>query len=94
MLSEDIEKRILMDFGMKANLVSSLLLKFIHELNGQDIFETSRVLRCVIHLGNGNIDDLQKQINKALIDYRDVIYWAEYDKEDKKIYNFSEPFQF
>ena len=31
-------------------------------------------------------------INAAMTDYRDVIYWAEYDASDRKIRDFDQPF--
>lgn len=60
--------------------------------NMNKIIKNFRVIRCVLHLANGNLNDLEYFIKQALIDWRDIIYWDEYDKSDVKIRDFEKPF--
>lgn len=54
--------------------------------------ERIRVLRCIIHLANGDIPRLIHNIAAAKNDYRNAIYFAEYDLNDQKIHDFNQPF--
>lgn len=54
--------------------------------------ERDRVLRCILFLSAGDADRVEHNLRRALTDYRDVIYWAEYDRNDNKINDFSKPF--
>ena len=54
--------------------------------------ERGRVMRCIVHLSNGSLEVLQHHVRNALNDYRDVIYWAEYDRNDRRIHDFSAGF--
>lgn len=38
-----------------------------------------RVVRCVIHLAEGDLHRLQHYADQAHLDPRDVMYWAEHD---------------
>jgi hypothetical protein len=67
----------------------TLVLELLDEYEGP---ERLRVIRCVIHLAEGNIDKLLDLIGSAKTDYRDVIYWAEYDRNDQRIRDFDQPF--
>lgn len=49
-------------------------------------------MRCVIVLAGGDIEKLRHYVEQALMDYRDVIYWAEYDAE-RRIADHNEPFE-
>lgn len=54
--------------------------------------ERLRVIRCVVQLAEGNPDRLLHFIRAAKTDYRDVIYWAEYNRNDQRIHDFNQPF--
>jgi hypothetical protein len=54
--------------------------------------ERNRVVRCIIHLAGGDPERISYFVGIAAQDYRDVIYWAEYDKENQKEYDFGKPF--
>lgn len=54
--------------------------------------ERGRVLRCIVQLSSGSLETLQHHVRNATSDYRDVIYWAEYDREDRRIRDFSKGF--
>lgn len=43
---------------------------------------TPRVARCVVHLANGDLDQLRDYAEVAKLDPRDVIFWAEYEDHD------------
>ncbi len=54
--------------------------------------ERLRVIRCIVQLAEGKIDRLRHFIGAAKSDYRDVIYWAEYDRNGQRIHDFNLPF--
>lgn len=54
--------------------------------------EQLRVVRCIIHLAEGDTERLLHFIGAAKTDYRDVIYWAEYDRNDQRLRDFNQPF--
>ena len=54
--------------------------------------ERNRVIRCIVHLSAGDPERVSQFLSAAAQDYRDVIYWAEYDKDDRKVHDFNEPF--
>ncbi len=75
--NEDINLRILNDFEENANKATTML---IDAINKADYLETDRVIRCIIFLAKGNLTDLNKYIETAAFDTRDVMLWAEYEK--------------
>jgi hypothetical protein len=85
----DIEHRILHDFGR--NRITDIQEKF--EVFGRKFSgvykekPSPRIIRCIIHLASGNEAMLNQMIDAALQDWRDVIYWAEYNERDKRIFN-------
>jgi len=54
--------------------------------------ERTRVTRCIIHLSAGDATKVSHFVSAAVIDYRDIIYWVEYDPEDRKLRDFNVPF--
>lgn len=62
-------------------------------LSEYDSKERARVVRSVVHLAEGNVDRLLHFIGCATTDYRDVIYWAEYDRNDQRIRDFNQAFE-
>lgn len=82
----DILQRISTDFpAQPAGLIESLLAGY----RGP---ECDRVQRCIVHLAQGDSKRLAHFIAVATGDYRDVIYWAEYDTVDQRIHDFNQPF--
>jgi hypothetical protein len=47
--------------------------------------EWNRVIRCIIYLSSGDPTRISHFVGIAGEDYRDVIYWAEYYKNDHKV---------
>lgn len=44
--------------------------------------ERARVIRDILDLSKGDTQKLLEYVRTALIDYRDVLYWAEYFEND------------
>lgn len=86
-LPEDILAKAAADF---AHEPSDRILALLEAYKGAD---RARVIRCVLHLASGDIDRLHHLMGTAQRDSRDVIYWAEYDRGDKRIHDFNQPFQ-
>ena len=85
-LPADVVRKIASDFP---NEPLGIILALLDDYGGP---ERLRVIRCVIYLAEGNADKLLEFIGSARTDYRDVIYWAEYDGSDRKIRDFGQPF--
>lgn len=75
-MAPDIEQRIEADFGPgAANGILPLLSPLLETPGGE------RIARCVLILAKGDIARLRHFLLQAQADYRDVIYWAEYDSK-------------
>jgi hypothetical protein len=77
MFKDDINKRIQIDFGENSTKARTMLINAIDQVS---YLNTDRVIRCIIFLAKGDLTDLNKFIEKATYDTRDVMLWAEYDK--------------
>jgi len=91
---DDINVKIRADFGANANMATTMLIRAINKV---DYLKTDRVIRCIIFLAKGNLMDLDKYIETATFDTRDVMLWAEYEglKENenpKRVRNFNNTF--
>jgi len=75
---EDISKRIKADFGEDSDKAFKALNDAVEIIN---YIETDRIIRCIIFLADGNVEALNKYIEAAIIDARDVMLWAEYKIE-------------
>ena len=68
----DIINKIITDFGIHSTkafeILENVLLKTDH-------LNSDRLIRCIIFLAKGNMDDLNKYIKAAVIDPRDVMLW-------------------
>ena len=83
MFKDDINARIRTDFGENSSKATTMLLDAINKV---EYLKTDRVIRCIIFLAKGNLTDLNKYIETATFDTRDVMLWAEYEglKESEK----------
>jgi hypothetical protein len=54
--------------------------------------EADRLRRCAVHLSSGVIERLRHHLQTAAADYRDVIQFAEYESDDRRIHDFSSGF--
>ena len=88
-IAADIESRVRTDFPEKdRESAVCVLRKLVAELDR----EGPRVLRCVLFLAHGELPRLIHNAEQARLDYRDVIYWAEYDEQDRQLWDFNQPF--
>jgi hypothetical protein len=71
----DITERINTDFGDDANKATQML---IDVMTKNDHLKSDRVIRCLIYLAKGDLEDLGNYIESAVNDPRDVMFWAEY----------------
>jgi len=85
----DIEARIFADFSAE-NRENAILI--IRKLGAELDREVHRILRCVLFLSHGELPLLMHNADQARSDYRDVIYWAEYDEQDSQVRDFNQPF--
>jgi len=52
----------------------------------------NRLLRAMVFLSKGNIDRFKQVIELGRIDYRDVLWQAEYDCGEEQLYDFNKTF--
>lgn len=45
--------------------------------------ERERVHMAILYLSSGTTDGLHYYVQRAKQDYRDILYWAEYDEQDR-----------
>jgi galactose-1-phosphate uridylyltransferase len=94
-LPQDILEKINQDFGNENIKVIEVLYK---ALNKTEYLRNERIIRCIIFLINKDINKLQKTIEIAKFDPRDVMFWAEYTERDleknpKRIRDFNKTFE-
>lgn len=82
----DVVARIALDFPAEP---AATVLSLLESYQGA---ERSRVARSVLHLAGGDADRLLELIENATTDYRDVIYWAEYDEAGLRVRDLGRPF--
>ena len=75
-LKADITNKVITDFGQESDKAFKMLE---NALAKNDDLNSDRLVRCIIFLAKGNINDLNKYIEAATIDPRDVMLWAEYE---------------
>jgi hypothetical protein len=85
----DIAARIERDYGSGA--YSGIVAVLQPLTDGDRPGERDRVVRCVLVLAAGDIAKLRHYVGQAVMDYRDVIYWAEYDATSR-IADYNHPF--
>lgn len=92
---EDIKAKIYSDFGENANKATTRLIDAVTKV---EYLKSDRVIRCIIFLAKGNLTDLDKYIETATFDTRDVMLWAEYEKLNgdlnyKRLRDFNKTFE-
>ncbi len=85
-MEPDIAAKIAMDFGEGSLAGVALALAPLDEAK-----TGPRIVRCVVFLANGDMSKLRHFVGQAVKDYRDVIYWAEYDPAGRTR-DFNQPF--
>lgn len=89
----DVLKQIKMDFKENADEAQNTISKALEE---HDYLKVNRIIRCIIYLAKGNLEELERSLKTAIEDPRDVMFWAEYINFEKKspdrIRDFNKPF--
>jgi hypothetical protein len=91
MIASDITRRVTNNFDRpdEARLVLSVLEDF--QKQNPDL-GSDRFIRCIVQVANGDLGRLDQAIELAVVDYRDLIVWAEYDENHLQIRDLSQPF--
>ena len=90
-LARDIWGKVNKDFETpeEAALAFSVLADFVDQ---NKKLSSDRIVRCIVFIANGDLNRLEKAIDLAREDYRDLIVWAEYDEKNERVRDFSNPF--
>lgn len=86
-LPPDIVRRIRADF---AEPDIAAVIQALQSYTGP---EPDRVRRCILHLAARALDKVTHFASAANGDYRDVLFWAEYDRDDRRVRDFSRAFE-
>jgi len=86
----DIYEKIENDFGERANEIHQELK--ILDGKTKDLI-CHRVIRAIIYLANGDVDTFHEKVKLSQVDWRDVLFQAEYSYgEDKRLRDFNKTF--
>ena len=88
-MTPDIEARIATNFDNAHREEARDILRRLDEELREG--EHARILRCVLFLSGGDMELLVYYSDRASSDWRDVIYWAEYDEQDHRLRDFNQP---
>ena len=90
-LARDIWGKVNKDFETpeEAALALSVLADFTDQ--NQEL-SSDRTLRCIVFVANGDLNRLEKAIDLAKTDYRDLILLAEYDEKNERVRDLTNPF--
>jgi len=72
----DIETKLAKDFGEQAKTAVERISEYLNSQKREPV----RTARCAIHLAHGSLEKLERMLDEAMRDWRNVILWAEYDK--------------
>ncbi|WP_142785925.1 hypothetical protein [Changchengzhania lutea] len=78
-IEKDIIKKIEEDFQIDSEKALTILNKNINE---NECINHPRIIRSIIYLSNGSLFELKHNIKTAISDWRDVLYFAEYEKKN------------
>ncbi|MEM7228404.1 MAG: hypothetical protein AAF432_06270 [Planctomycetota bacterium] len=82
-LPPDIIERLRTDFGERDVELRAADLIAAHS--------SDRIRRCIVVVANGNWKRFDEMCTLAAIDWRDVITAAEYDRHDRRLFDFNQP---
>ena len=93
--TKDINERIESDFGDRASEVFKIFNDTLFKI---DYLNNNRIIRCILFLANRDTEKLNKYIETAIYDPRDVMLWAEYTnfgqgEKIKRIRDFNKTFE-
>jgi hypothetical protein len=78
-LPPDIRRRIARDFS--AADAGTLLADIAAQRAATPDVFTDRIIRCIVYVANGDLPTAERAVSLALVDWRDLIVWAEYDNK-------------
>ncbi|MGD1894488.1 MAG: hypothetical protein ACFB15_28320 [Cyclobacteriaceae bacterium] len=90
-LPKDVISKIRIEYSDNDN--QEFIINSLIQLGIDWEFKSARVPRCILFLSKGDFDSFKDNLKSAETDWRDVIYWAEYDSKDNQIYDFNKPFE-
>jgi hypothetical protein len=95
-ISDDVRRRLDRDFPDAERVqAESVLLDMNARLSAlmhDDLEDHPRISRCVVHVAEGDLPRLKEAAELACTDWRDVIMWAEYDRDGTRLHDFTVPF--
>ena len=87
-MQQDITKKIGQDFESPEEVIG--LLSKMEER--EDDYISERIYRAIIFLSEGNIEKLNHFIKLYFLDYRDLLWQAEYEDPEIQKYDFKKSF--
>jgi len=79
--NKDIERLVEREFDKR---LSDLVYEKLNKVNAESENGKNRIWAAIIKLSKSDIDELQKNVEKANYDFRDVIAYAEYPNLSKE----------
>jgi hypothetical protein len=73
-IPEDVRARLLREYPGETSFEATRLVEALNA--------TPRVLRSVVFLAAGDYEQLERFARRAELDWRDVVFWAEYEDHD------------
>lgn len=94
-MKTDIISRIESDFAQEADKALEILQSRLTQI---DYLNNDRIIRCIIYLSKGSIEELKRYLQLGQQDPRDVMFLAEYKEgstfdNHKRIRDFNKTFE-
>jgi hypothetical protein len=86
----DIQQKLERDFGSQLMLARDEIEALYIKTNWR---VSNQIVRSVVYLSKGDFDSLNKNIERVLSDYKDLLWEAEYDRGDEKLRDFNLSFE-
>lgn len=90
-LPEDVISKIRNEYSNNDN--QEFIINSLVQLGVDWEFKSARIPRCILFLSKGDFDAFKNNLKSAETDWRDIIYWAEYDTNENQIYDFNKTFE-
>jgi len=93
-LPEDVLYRLRTDYGQDFDYALLSLGDFLScSTVPTYVGERNRIVRCIIHLAEGDLHRLRQVVVAAVSDWRDVIVAAEYESGTRVVNDFAQPWK-